>query len=180
MAIPLILNNYKLANKLPQNIILHHVACKEISDEYDFDNSRLQSPKYSLDSYRQSKRETGFNFIIDRFKNDFQVIVSQPLGTLCVYDDIDESFHKDIHIGFMGNYNEDMPMNRFYRVLTYRLLSPLLRSFRLQEFNILFHSTLSDDDSCSCPGQFIDMGKILNNLRSVHKRIPLNRSKTRG
>jgi hypothetical protein len=141
-------------------------------DKATFQTGLLHNLNYTL----RSHQETGFNFIIERVKEDFHVILSQPLMTLCEYPDIDEKYWKAIHVCLMGNYNKDIPMNRMYTVLAYRILAPLMRLFILKEEDILFHSTISKEE-ITCPGEFLDKDKILMSLRTVLRRRALARRK---
>jgi len=176
--IPLRATNYKLAESWPPAIIIHHTYCRIKKSPLEFDKQAFQADKVQILNYKiRGEYETGFNFIVDRVKTDFQVIVSQPLTTLCEYEDLDERYWKAIHVGLVGNYNKDIPMNRLYRVLAYRVLSPLMRLFALKEADIIFHSTISNNSDETCPGEFVDMERILMNLRSIIRKRPLARRK---
>ena len=89
---------------------------------------------------------------------------------------MDEQYQKDIHIALVGNYDEDIPTTRLYKVLAYRLLSPLFRMFYLSEDDILFHSEISNTGT-TCPGEFVDKDRLILGFRSVHRRKPVTRSK---
>jgi len=175
--IPLRMTNVKLAESWPPAIVLHHTACKVDKPELSIDKANFQTQKFHNQSYRINRAETGFHFIVDRVEGDFQIVVSQPLMTLCVYEDIEEKYWRAIHIALMGNYNKDIPMTRLYKVLGYRLLAPVMRLFLLSESDIFLHSALSTDDSVTCPGEFVDMEKLKMNLRSVIRRRALTRRK---
>jgi len=176
--IPLRATNYKMADSWPPSIIIHHTACRIKATEVAMNKATFQTHKYHILNYKlRERKETGFNFIIDRFKNDYQAVVSQPLMTLCKYEDLDERYWKAIHVGLMGNYDEDIPMNRMYKVLAYRVLAPVMRLFMLKEEDIIFHSTISHDDTITCPGEFMDMSKIIMSLRSVLRRRAVARRK---
>lgn len=176
--IPLRATNYKLAESWPSAIIIHHTYCRIQKSPLEYDKQAFQTDiLHNLNYKLRERSETGFHFIVERVRNDFQVIVSQPLMTLCEYDDIDEKYWKAIHVALMGNYSEDIPMARLYRVLGYRVLAPLMRLFAIKEENILFHSTISKNENETCPGEFVDMSKLLINMRSIMRRRALARSK---
>lgn len=176
--IPLRATNYKLAESWPPAIILHHTYCRVKKSPLEYDRQAFQTDIYHNLNYKfRSRTETGYNFIVERVKTDFQVVVSQPLMTICEYEDIDERYWKAIHVALMGDYDRDIPMNRLYRVLAYRVLAPLMRLFALREEDILFHSTISNNTEETCPGEFVDMEKVLMHLRSVIRRRPLARRK---
>ena len=176
--IPLRATNYKLAESWPSAIIIHHTHCRIQKGQVEYDRQSFQSDVlHNLNYKLRNRSETGFNFIIDKVKTDFQVVVSQPLTTLCEYPDLDEKYWKAIHVAFMGNYNADIPMNRLYRVLAYRVLSPLMRLFSLKGESILFHSAISNEKDITCPGEFANMERVLMNLRSIIRKRPLARRK---
>ena len=175
--IPLRMTNYKLAEGWPPAIIIHHTACKIDKPELSIDKANFQTQKFHNTNYRIYRKETGFNFIVDRVGDDFQVVVSQPLMTLCEFEDIEERYWRAIHIALMGNYNKDIPMTRLYKALSYRLLAPIMRLFLLTESDILLHSAISTDDNTTCPGEFVDMEKLKMNLRTVFRRRSLTRRK---
>lgn len=176
--IPLRATNYKLSNKWPSNIILHSSACEHIKNisEVKYDKNSFQSDKFQLYHYAKHKTETNVHFIIEKSGNDFFVVVSQPLMTLCKYEDLDPKYYKDVHILFLGDYNLDMPMNREYDVLAYRILNPIMRTFLIDEDNILLHNVISNDKNCSCPGEFFNMARLHEAIRKIRKRVSLRRN----
>jgi len=174
--IPLRATNYKLAESWPPAIIIHHSACRFpevpelVLDKITFQSDKLHNINHKL---RQGK-ETGFNFIVERVRNDFQVVASQPLLTQCEYLDLNEKYWRAVHICLMGNYNADIPMARLYTVLSYRILAPIMRLFVLKDSDILLHSTITNEKT-TCPGEFIDMDRLLMSLRKVRRRKALIR-----
>jgi hypothetical protein len=177
--IPLRASNVKVANKWPPKIIIHHTACKMGKfGEFKFDRPKFQTDKFQDLNYAVTKdKETGFNFILDKVNNDYQVIVSQPLLTLCEYSDLEPYYHRAIHIALMGDYNENIPQTRLYRVLGYRLLGPLMRLFYLKENDILFHNEISTDETVTCPGKLVEWDRLIMGLRSTFRRKNLSRTK---
>ena len=95
--------------------------------------------------------------------------------TICEYEDIQVEYHKDIHIGLIGDYDNDYPPRRLYRVLAYRLLSPLMRLFYMDEDDILLHSAISTTSGLTCPGEFIEMTLIKSQLREVRRKRAVKR-----
>lgn len=176
--IPLKMTNYKLSQKWPSKVIIHHTACRIDAGEVSIDKSEFQTGKYNMLNYKIGlNKETGYHFIIEKIKNDYQVVVSQPLLTLCPYEDLDEIYWRSIHIAFMGNYDNDIPPVRLYKVLGYRVLAPLMRLFVLNEKDIVLHSTISNEKDQSCPGYFVNKEKIVTQLRSVMRKRSLAKSK---
>ena len=144
--IPLRATNAELSGRWPDRIILHHTACKvENAGEFSLDKPTFQSGRMQDVLFRREKQDSGFHYIIERVNEDFQIIVSQPLMTLCKYEDLDSDHWRDVHIALMGNYNKDLPANRLYRVLAYRLIVPLMRTFVMDDNDIVLHSAISKD-----------------------------------
>ncbi len=168
--IPLRATLLKYNSEWPQYIVLHHTAeFVRGVPKFAFDTPKSQATDFINYSFKVLKKpETMYHFLIDRQGDDYNVIVSQPLLTRCEYDDLDEQYQTSIHIGLIGDYNNDIPPNRLYRVIAYRLLAPLMRLFYLKENNIVFHSSISNE-VVSCPGEFIDMTKLLNQLNEVKR-----------
>jgi len=177
--IPLRRSNIKLAASWPSHIVLHHTACKLDIPPINLDKASFQSQKYSLMNAKilKSPGATGYNFIMERVENDFTVVVSQPLMSLCEHDDIPEIYHKSIHIALLGNYNVEVPKKRLYVVLAYRLLAPLMRLFYIKEHEIVTHEAISEDKHYSCPGENFDMSLMLMEVRSVLQKKAVARRK---
>ena len=177
--IPLRVTDLKLSTSWPRNIIIHHTAEGSMTKyaEFKFDTPNPQVVAYQQDLYKEKKIfESGYHFIVERIKQDYEVIVNQPLLTLCRWEDIDEKYHKDVHIAVIGDYNNDIPRNRLYKVMAFRVLFPLVRMFYMDIDNIYFHKTISNDKDCTCPGEFMEMHKIKLALKSVLRRKPVSRN----
>jgi hypothetical protein len=177
--IPLRITDLKLSTYWPRHIIIHHTSehGMEKYGEFKFDTPVAQVVAYQKDLYKEKKRfESGYHFIVERIRDDYEVVVNQPLMTLCRWEDLDDKYHKDVHIALLGNYDNDIPTNRMYKVLAFRILAPLIRLFYMEEESILFHRVISNNKECTCPGEFIEMAKIKLALRSVLRRKPIARS----
>ncbi len=173
--IPLRSSLLKLSSRWPKSLIIHHSNCLVDHPFVNIDKNKFQADKYQTLNYIKYKKETRFHFIIEKVGNDFQVIASQPMMTLCEFPDIDISYQDSVHIALLGNYNIDIPEKRLYLVLSYRLLNPLMRLFALNEYDILFHNEISIDSDVNCPGEFVDKPVLLSILKSVRKRKTLTR-----
>ena len=168
--VPLRANMSKLAEKWPSKIILHHTACQISTGGVVYDKNVFQFDEYNSLNYKlRGQVETGFNFVMEKTGLDYNIVVSQPLLTYCVHDDIDEKYQRDIHIALLGDYNSDIPPMRIYSVLAYRLLIPLMRMFSLQERDIILHSVISNDEDQDCPGGFFDMNMLVSQIRKYIK-----------
>lgn len=174
--IPLRATSLKYSGEWPRYIIIHHTGeFYPDNAKFKFDTSRFQTGDYHEYDYKVSKNlGTRYHFIVEQVANDFQIVVSQPLLSICEFEDLDKIYRKSVHIGLLGNYDLDLPPNRLYRVLAFRLLSPLMRLFYLKESDILFHSAISNGKT-TCPGEFIEKDKLLNQLKSVKRKQSLKR-----
>jgi len=172
--IPLRTSNYIQTYTYPNNIIIHHTACK--FDIFNIDDNEQQIGRYTTYSYRHTQRDTGFNYIMELVGDDYVVTVSQPLFTICKFDDIEEKYWGDVHIAVLGNYNRDILPNRAYRMLAYRLICPFMRAFRITENNVFFHHELSKDDKVTCPGSFVERLRLITQIRAIRKILLLRRA----
>jgi len=174
--IPLRATNLKYSQEWPRYIVIHHTAEMTDNPRFKFDNPKFQAGTYIDHSFKQlHKPETMYHFLVDKVATDFHVIVSQPLLTKCEYSDLKPEYHGAVHVGLIGNYDQDLPPTRLYRVLAYRLLNPIMRMFYLNNKSIVFHSTISDDDSVTCPGEFIEMSKLINQVQAVKRKKSVKR-----
>jgi len=173
--IPLRATNVKNSDRWPNKIVLHHTSCKLPGiPSLQFDKPTFQTNVFQNTYYRLYKKESGYHFIVDRVGNDYQIIVNQPMLTISDFPDISLENQKSVHIALVGNYDNDIPPKRIFKVLGYRLLNPLMRLFLLDEKDIVFHSGISDEEK-SCPGEFMDMSDVLMGLRSVRRKSTLKR-----
>ena len=176
--IPLRASALKYSGKWPSNIIIHHTA-EFVPDvpNFKFDTSKPQSNAYIDYSFKVlHKTETKYHYILEKIGNDYQIVISQPMFTKCRYEDLDSKYDDSIHVACMGNYNLDIPPTRLYKVLSYRLLAPLMRLFYLKTNDILLHRAISNEDII-CPGEFFEMDRLINQLTSVRKVKSLRRGK---
>ena len=175
--IPLRVSALKLSGAWPQNIVIHHTG-EWLPDhpKYKFDTNKIQSLSYMDYSFKSlKKRETGYHFLIDKVGVDFAVIVSQPLLTNCVYSDLSEQYENSIHIGLIGNYDKDLPEKRLYKILSYRLLFPLMRMFYIEDNEILLHKEITTNKQITCPGEFFDKTTLFSQLRTLRKKRSVRR-----
>ncbi len=171
---PLRITNYKQSNVYPDKIILHHSECILSDKKIEYDSSKFQTGYFSNKLVQINKKESGINFLIEKINNDYQVIVMQPLLTKCFYSDLNENYSNCVHIALMGNYDIDIPTNRLYEVLAYKLIVPLLRLFYLETKDVIFHGAISDTN-ITCPGSFVDMTKIKSQIERFFKRQNVRR-----
>ena len=175
--IPLKAALLKYDGEWPDWIIIHHTG-----EMYpDVPGLMRDVPKAQITDYLNYNYKVGkqidakYHFILEQIGNDYQVIVAQPLITKSYFEDIPREFEHAVHIGLMGNYDIDFPTTRLYKVLCYRILIPLLRIFYLKENQIVLHRAISTDRNQTCPGEYVDMNKILTELRSMIRKKPIKR-----
>jgi hypothetical protein len=159
--LPLRISDLKLSESWPRYIIIHHTHEDNVPDNFKFDTSTFQTSDLRQIKYNLNKDPIiKYHYVIEKIKQDFFPIVTQPILTKCEWPDIDETYQNGIHIGIMGNYDFDIPMTRLYTVLGFNLLFPLMRLFKLKEDRILFHRDVSLDENVTCPGEMMDIVKV--------------------
>ena len=147
-------------------IILHHTA-----EMYDAPESRIDNPKFQMPGLykgvlEKKQPDVNYHFVIDMIKEDYTAIVARPFVFLCDWEDIDVNVNnRAIHVALMGNYDFKIPQLRMYQILAYRVLNPLVRLFNLSPKRIKFHRDVSSDEDLSCPGDFIDEGRVIAQVR---------------
>ena len=143
-------------------IILHHTVELYPAPEAKIDNATFQLPFIYNNVLEQKKPDINYHYVIEKIKEDFQVITTRPYVYLCEWDDIDVNINdRALHVALLGSYDFKIPEPRLLEVLSYKLLNPLLKMFAIAPNRIKLHRDVSSDDTLSCPGDFVDAGKIL-------------------
>ena len=150
----------------PRWIILHHTAEIYEKPEIKIDSDAYQMSSLFSNVIEDGTFEVNYHYIIDKIKDDYIPIVCRPFVYLCDWEDI----HKDInnaaiHIALMGNYDFKIPSKRCYEVLAYKLLNPMLKMFSLTPQKIKLHNEVSDNKELACPGEFIDISRVITEVR---------------
>jgi len=147
-------------------IILHHTA-----EMYDNPEARIDNPKYQLPGLfkgvlEKKQGDVNYNFVIDMIKDDYVAITTRPFVYVCEWPDIEPNINnRAIHIGLLGDYDIKVPQARMYQVLAYRLINPLLRQHALTPARLKFHRDVSSNKELSCPGDFVDHGRVIAQIR---------------
>lgn len=147
-------------------IILHHTA-----EMYDNPEARIDNPTYQLPGLfkgvlEKKQGDINYNYVIELIKGDYVVLTARPFVYVCDWDDIDTNINnRSIHIAFLGNYDFKIPPMRMYQVAAYRLINPLIRQYNLTPNRIKFHRDVSSNKELSCPGDFIDHGRVIAQVR---------------
>jgi hypothetical protein len=178
MKIPLRPFTLKYNVRWPKVIVIHHTAELELNssgvvlDKSSFQTSKLQRANYQI--YKET--DPPYHFIVELIDDDYQVIVCKPLFTKCIFNDIPEEFDESIHIGILGDYDSDIPPTRLYSILSYKLIIPFMRLFKITEDKIYLHRELSTEDKITCPGQYFLKNKLITSLRPLLKRVAITRN----
>ena len=103
---------------------------------------------------------------IEKIKQDYVPMVCRPISSLCDWDDIPDAINKRaLHVAMMGSYDFKVPERRLYEVLSYRLISPMMKIYGLNPKRVKFHRDVSTNKDLSCPGDFADRGKLEATIR---------------
>lgn len=177
MTLPIKNSSYKYSQKTHKYIIIHH------TDELNLNtgNVILDKPSFQLNSLAKSyydldKMMLPYHFIIEKVGDEFHIIVGAPLLTKHEFLDMDDKYQNGIHIALLGNYNMDTVDLRLYDVLNLKLIAPMIKTFNIQEDNILKHSDISFIPDNKCPGENFNLAKLKNSLRSHMKKRSVTRS----
>ena len=166
MKIPFKPSLMRARHKKPRFIILHHTVC-----QYPQEAARVDSPKYQMKPLEngvleQKTPDINFHYIVEKVVDDYTIHTARPFVYECDYPDIDIITNRlGIHIALLGNYNFTLPEKRLYEVMAYRLINPLLKAFALTPKMIRLHRDVSNSEDLSCPGDFVEMERIITEIR---------------
>jgi len=147
-------------------IILHHTA-----EMYENPESKIDNPKYQVSGLfkgvlEKKQGDVNYHYVIDMIKSDYTVITCRPFVYLCDWEDINPNINnRAIHIGILGDYDFKIPPIRLYQILAYRLINPMLNHFGISPTKVKFHRDVSSNTELSCPGDFIDMNRLISQIR---------------
>ena len=147
-------------------IIIHHTAEMYPAPESRIDNAKYQIPGIVNGVLEKSAPDINYNYIIEKVKEDYIPIVCRPVSSLCEWDDIPDDINKRaVHVAMMGSYDFKVPERRLYEILSYRLISPMIKIYGLNPKRVKFHRDVSTNKELSCPGDFADRGKLEATIR---------------
>lgn len=156
----------KTRHTKPIWLVIHHTVC-----QYANTASAIDSPKYQYgdivnNAIASKQPELNYHYVIDKIKEDYQVITARPFVFECDYPDIPEFKNKKaLHVAFMGNYDLKIPEARLYEVAAYKVITPLMKIFSISPNKLVTHAEISDDEDQSCPGDFFDMDRLITQAR---------------
>lgn len=156
----------KIRRGKPRWIILHHTSEIYENPMAKIDNSKFQIQGLSKGVLELKQSDINYHYVVEKINDEYYPIVCRPFVYLCEWDDIDPNINnRAIHVGFLGNYDFKIPEKRFYEVLAFRILNPMLKMFKLDPSRIKFHNEVSSDKELTCPGDFIDKEVIISMVR---------------
>jgi len=168
MKIPFKIRLFDKFVKRPKYIIIHDVSCMaQESAILRLDNAKPQTNDLRIWNYTKDMvPDLNYHFIVEKIKEDYEVLLGRPFAVHCDYTDIKSPFNFAFHICIMGNFSYDIPEVRLYQKICYNILSPLMRLYKINADKIYLHSELTDDE-INCPGDFFDKQRLLNYLKSM-------------
>ena len=147
-------------------IIIHHTA--EIYDDpaSRIDNSKYQMDSIFTDSMILKQPDVNYHYVIDKIKDEYVAVLCRPYVYECSWPDIHPDINKRaLHVALLGNYDFKVPPKRLYDVLSYRILNPFIKLFKISDSRILFHHQVSNNDSLTCPGVFLNHEIVISMTR---------------
>lgn len=147
-------------------LILHHTAEMYENPESRIDNTKYQLPGLFKGVLEKKQGDVNYNYVVELIKGDYVAITARPFVYLCDWDDIDPNINnRALHVALLGNYDFKIPDSRMYQVLAYRVLNPLIRQYNLTPKRVKFHREVSSNKELSCPGDFVDEGRVTAQIR---------------
>ena len=161
MKIPFKPSLMDLSRKPIKWLIVHHTA-----EFYDLPQARIDNSKYQTSAIfkgvlEKKEADVNYNIVIDKIKEDYIPIITRPFPYLCEFPDIHPDVNKRaLHIALLGSYDFKIPNKRLLEVLAYRVLNPFMKIFKIPTNKVKLHREISRE-KISCPGEFVDPGKIM-------------------
>jgi hypothetical protein len=146
-------------------LVLHDLSCSFSGlDEFKLDTPKFQTNRLRTINLQLNKQlDLNFHFVIERINDDFEVMVGRPMSAICEYEDIPRNINDiAIHIGMMGNFKFYIPENRFYKVLAYRIITPLIQMSKINRTRIFTHDEISESNqkTFECPGRLFEKQRL--------------------
>ena len=148
-------------------IILHDATCQfEGITELMHDTQKYQIGKMKSSNFiLNAEFELPYHFVVDKIMDDYETIVARPLFARCEYDDIRPPYEHSIHIGTVGDFHGENPGERYYQQIAYRIVIPMMKTFRIPPSNILLHHEISESEE-SCPGPYFRKELLMAYVKS--------------
>jgi len=166
MKIPLKPSLMKVRRGQVKWIILHHTSELYKQPEAKIDNAKFQVKGLAKGVLEMKHADINYHYVIDKIDNDYHPIVCRPFVYLCDWNDINININnRALHVGFIGDYNFTIPTKRFYEILAFRILNPMMKMFKITPARIKLHRDVSSDKDLTCPGDFIDPAMVETMVR---------------
>jgi len=143
-------------------LIVHHTA-----EMYDLPEARIDNSKYQMKALfkgvlEKKQPDVNYHVVIEKVDEDYIPIIARPFPYLCDWPDIHADINKRaLHIALLGSYDFKIPNIRLMEVLAYKVLNPFMKVFKIPTNKIKLHREVSTE-KISCPGDFVDSGKIIS------------------
>jgi len=166
MKLPIRQSRLRIRKTRVKYIILHHTVCQYPAPDAKIDNPKFQVPALIGNVLEKKQADINFNFIVDKIKDDYQIITCRPFVATCEFPDISNDINDAaLHVALMGSYDFKIPDNRLYEISAYRLINPLLKAFRITPNKIYLHYEISNNKEETCPGSFFNKEKMISMIR---------------
>lgn len=147
-------------------IVLHHTAELYEYPEAKIDNEKSQISSIYNNALEQNSGDINYHYIIEKIKNDYHAIMTRPFMFLCEWPDIHDDINsRALHVAFMGSYDFKIPETRLLEVLSYKIINPFMKLFGFTPNRVKLHKDVSSNKELTCPGDFIDLPKIMALIR---------------
>ena len=169
MKIPFKIRWFEPFRRMPKYIILHDVGCSAANisevrlDTAKFQTNLLRAKQFTLNM----EPDLNFHYVLERIGEDYEVILGRPFAVDCTYPDIPTNYRNSIHVCLMGSYDYDIPDDRLYKKLSYNILSPASKIFKIPPNRIVLHSEVSIDKELACPGSFFNKDTMIAHFKSM-------------
>ncbi len=179
MSIPVRTSDLEFSTKWHKHIIIHHTNELELNaSSIQFDTPAFQTSKFKKIEFQKSQTSTPpYHFIVDQVEDDYEIVVGRPLLTnMSEFEDLDVEYQNGLHIGVLGNYNEDIPPARLYSVMALKIICPFMKMFNIPTENVVFHSDVSKSKKINCPGDLFVYDKLVQAIKTQTKRVSVSRN----
>jgi hypothetical protein len=152
------ISNLSRAPRRFKNIIIHDTNCQwKDYQPFKIDRNVYQSgPMRARFKTFKNFNEMPYHFVCEKIGENYQTFLGRPLQYSCEkeYSDMDALYSRyGIHICIMGNYNTMCVIDKLYQQISYRVICPMMRVYRIPKSNIYLHSDVTNNpDYNDCPG----------------------------
>ena len=127
------------------HIMIHHSATKD-SDTYSWSAIR----RYHMTDPSHMWSDIGYHFGVELVGTSFEALIGRPLDRIGAHCPQGMMNRRAIGVCVVGNYDLIEPPAGALAVLSERVLTPLMQTFRIDPVNIVFHRNYNS--AKSCPG----------------------------